>query len=475
MRACGRATRAPSRPAASRCSRRTSRTWAATAARPATSACSPTSPATPATSSPRWPRPRAAAARAAARRIAVGYEELPAVFDPVDAVAPGAPLLHADSRGVGAARRSRSACARSRTPTSATASGSSPATLRAAFAEADVVVEEAFRTPSAAHVPMEPHAALARVGRRAADAVDRHADAVQHARRPRRPLRPRRPRTSASSPRRWAARSAPRRSCAPRRSSPRSRARPAGRSRPCSTATRSSSRSTATRRRSASGSAPRRDGTLVAKELDCWVDTGAYADCGPGVATKMGYAGVGPYRIPHVRGRLATRSTRTCRPTAPSAATARCSRCGRPSARWTCWPSALGMSPLELRRKNLLRDGDRFATGEVMHDVHFEELPRRPPPTPSATRPTRAARACACCSRACRRRAAPQVAIERTPVGYVVRSRLDARWARASRALDPADGRASCSAASPARSRSRSPTPTRRRSTRAPPRAARRT
>ena len=45
----------------------------------------------------------------------------------------------------------------------------------------------------------------------------------------------------------------------------------------------------------------RRDGTLVAKELDCWVDTGAYADCGPGVATKLGYAGVGPYRIPHVR------------------------------------------------------------------------------------------------------------------------------------------------------------------------------
>ena len=45
----------------------------------------------------------------------------------------------------------------------------------------------------------------------------------------------------------------------------------------------------------------RRDGTLTAEEVDCWADTGAYADCGPGVATKMGYAGVGPYRIPHVR------------------------------------------------------------------------------------------------------------------------------------------------------------------------------
>ena len=31
-----------------------------------------------------------------------------------------------------------------------------------------------------------------------------------------------------------------------------------------------------------------RDGTLVAKRLDCWADTGAYADCGPGVATQDG-------------------------------------------------------------------------------------------------------------------------------------------------------------------------------------------
>src|ERR1044072_5719255 len=53
----------------------------------------------------------------------------------------------------------------------------------------------------------------------------------------------------------------------------------------------------------------RRDGTLVAKEVDCWCDTGAYADCGPGVATKMGYAGVGPYRSPHVRGGLLLVST----------------------------------------------------------------------------------------------------------------------------------------------------------------------
>src|SRR5215210_978794 len=32
------------------------------------------------------------------------------------------------------------------------------------------------------------------------------------------------------------------------------------------------------------------------------------------------------------------------------------------------------MDPLELRLKNVLRDGDRYCTGETMHDVHFERL-----------------------------------------------------------------------------------------------------
>ena len=116
----------------------------------------------------------------------------------------------------------------------------------------------------------------------------------------------------------------------------------------------------------------RRDGTLAAKEVDCWVDTGAYADCGPGVATKMGYAGVGPYRIPHVR--VDSLAIYTNLP--PNGAFRGY------GAMQSVWASErtmdllareLEMSPLELRRMNLLRDGDEFATGEVVRDVHFEE------------------------------------------------------------------------------------------------------
>jgi CO/xanthine dehydrogenase Mo-binding subunit len=33
---------------------------------------------------------------------------------------------------------------------------------------------------------------------------------------------------------------------------------------------------------------------------------------------------------------------------------------------------AIGMDPLEIRLKNVLHSGDKFATGETMHDVHFD-------------------------------------------------------------------------------------------------------
>ena len=104
--------------------------------------------------------PTAAAARAAARRVDVTYEELPAVFDAVEAVAPGAPLLHpdaAESAGEAVSIGVRpltgtNVCHRFRIRHGDAAAG---------FADADVIVSRAFRTPGAAHAPMEPHAALA--------------------------------------------------------------------------------------------------------------------------------------------------------------------------------------------------------------------------------------------------------------------------------------------------------------------------
>ncbi len=164
----------------------------------------------------------------------------------------------------------------------------------------------------------------------------------------------------------------------------------------------------------------RRDGTLVAKELDCWVDTGAYADCGPGVATKLGYAGVGPYRIPNVR--VDSLAIYTNLP--PNGAYRGY------GAMQSVWASErtmdllaakLDMSPLELRRINLLRDGDRFATGEVMHDVHFEECLQAAADAVGYEDDPRGKGLCVLL-KGMQTPSRAQISVERTPIGYVIRS-----------------------------------------------------
>ena len=120
----------------------------------------------------------------------------------------------------------------------------------------------------------------------------------------------------------------------------------------------------------------RRDGTLVAKAVDSSIDTGAYADCGPGVAVKIGYSAVGPYRIPHVS--VDSRCVYTNLP--PNGAFR---GFGATQAAWASeramdlLADRLGLDPLELRLKNVLRDGDVFCTGETMHDVHFADCLER--------------------------------------------------------------------------------------------------
>ena len=119
-----------------------------------------------------------------------------------------------------------------------------------------------------------------------------------------------------------------------------------------------------------------RDGTLVAKAVDSSIDTGAYADCGPGVAVKIGYSAVGPYRIPHVS--VDSRCVYTNLP--PNGAFR---GFGATQAAWASeramdlLADRLGLDPLELRLKNVLRDGDVFCTGETMHDVHFADCLER--------------------------------------------------------------------------------------------------
>ena len=362
--------------------------------------------------------PTPAAARAAAHAVEVSYEELPAVFDPVEAVAPGAPLLHpatAQSAGEAVSIGVRplpgtNVCHRFRIRHGDVAAG---------FDAADVVVQRAFRTPSAAHAPMEPHAALAEWGdggltlwTGTQTPFNTRADVAYAFGLDEADVRVVAPPMGGS----FGAKTFVRLEALVA-----ALARKAGR--PVKATLDHTEEFLCLNRHPATMRVrigAMRDGTLVAKELDCWVDTGAYADCGPGVATKLGYAGVGPYRIPHVR--VDALSIYTNLP--PNGAFR---GYGATQSVWAsertmdALAAELGMSPLELRRRNLLRDGDVFATGEVMHDVRFAECLDAAAAGVGYEDDPRGAGLCVLL-KGMQTPSRAAIAVERTPVGYVLRS-----------------------------------------------------
>jgi CO/xanthine dehydrogenase Mo-binding subunit len=362
--------------------------------------------------------PTRAEARAAAGLVDVEYEELPAVFDAVAALAPDAVLLHPDAAASAEEEVSigvrpipgTNVCHRFRLVSGDAAAG---------LAEADVVVEETFRTPSAAHVPMEPHAALAEwndgrltVWAGTQTPFNTRADLAGLF-----GLDPDRVRVVAPP----MGGSFGAKTFVRTEAVVAALARRAGR--PVKVVLDRAEEFVTLNRHPATirvRVGARRDGTLVAKEVDCWVDTGAYADCGPGVATKLGYAGIGPYRIPHVR--VEARAIYTNLP--PNGAYRGY------GAMQSVWASErtmdvlaerLGMSPLDLRRRNLLRDGDRFATGEVMRDVRFDECLQAAADAVGYEADPRGKGLCVLL-KGMQTPSRAAIAVERTPVGYVVRS-----------------------------------------------------
>jgi CO/xanthine dehydrogenase Mo-binding subunit len=316
--------------------------------------------------------PTREAARAAAQAVVVDVEELPAVFDALDAAREDAPLLHA-----GLSVSSNDAAYFGIRPVAGTnichRFRIRHGDVDAGFAAADVVVEGTFRTPAAAHVPMEPHATVARF------TDDGRLEVI----------------TGTQTP--FNMRMELAAMFGLDEEDVRIVVPPMGGSFGAKTFTRQEGVAAALARKAGRPVklvldrteefltlnrhpsivhvrlGATRAGDLVAKAVTCWADTGAYADCGPGVAQKMGFAAPGPYRIPNCWVDAHAIYTNT----PPNGAFRGY------GAMQSIWASErtmdlvaarLGMSPLELRRRNLLRDGDAYATGEVMHDTCFEEL-----------------------------------------------------------------------------------------------------
>ena len=109
----------------------------------------------------------------------------------------------------------------------------------------------------------------------------------------------------------------------------------------------------------------RRDGELVALDAALISDSGAYAALSPWVLFYSLVTATGPYRIPHVHVDAVTAYTNN--PIASAYRTfGSIQTCVAYEGQMDALAAALGMDPLELRERNFLRKGDSIATGQVL-------------------------------------------------------------------------------------------------------------
>jgi CO/xanthine dehydrogenase Mo-binding subunit len=114
------------------------------------------------------------------------------------------------------------------------------------------------------------------------------------------------------------------------------------------------------------------DGTLVARECEIHLDTGAYAEIGPRVAKKSGYTAAGPYRIPNLK--IDSYSVYTNKPPAGAFRGFGVSQSAwAVESQMDIIAAALKMDPLELRLKNGYVNGDRFVTEEILRSIGLKD------------------------------------------------------------------------------------------------------
>ncbi|MGB7700527.1 MAG: xanthine dehydrogenase family protein molybdopterin-binding subunit [Pseudolabrys sp.] len=116
-----------------------------------------------------------------------------------------------------------------------------------------------------------------------------------------------------------------------------------------------------------------KDGRIIARKCEVWWNGGAYADIGPRVTQKSGFTASGPYDIDNVSidsYALYTNLT-------PAGALR---GFGVPQLVWAyeshtdMIARALNRDPLEFRKQNLLRDGRPQATGTILKDAAIEKV-----------------------------------------------------------------------------------------------------
>lgn len=117
----------------------------------------------------------------------------------------------------------------------------------------------------------------------------------------------------------------------------------------------------------------KRDGTVTARTIKFYYDTGAYSGNGPTTTTLVCNVACGLYRVPNLRidgycvytNKMNFGSFRG--PSAPQTAFVLESHMDSLAAR-------IGMDPLEFRLKNLLKEGEQTGLGQVLRDVDYHAV-----------------------------------------------------------------------------------------------------
>jgi CO/xanthine dehydrogenase Mo-binding subunit len=297
----------------------------------------------------------AAAAAEAAPLVEVDYEELPYVVDALEAARPGAPVIHDDwpDNGCGSWRLRHG----------------DPGT---ALATADRVYSGVYFSPSASHVPMEPMVCLADwsggglevwTSTQAPHAVREALEKMFGL--PAGGARVRTLNVGGGYGAKTQVKIEPMVACAARAAGRPVRMELA-RDEVFLTAAKHAATVELT-------TGVLSDGTIVARRVSVAYNAGAYA-LSSVVASGQGLTRAnGPYTIPNVAIESVATYTNTV-PSCPFRGAMTSQLAFAYESQLDDIAADLGMDPLALRRKNLLRDGDVYPTGEAMHDMHYDGL-----------------------------------------------------------------------------------------------------
>jgi CO/xanthine dehydrogenase Mo-binding subunit len=303
--------------------------------------------------------------------IDVEYEELPAVTNLDEALAPGAPLVHDSAARGGELMGQRYEPPKEFSGTNLCYRFSyAKGDVEAGFKKADHVFEDTFTFPRVQHFSMEPHATVAHVegeqitlwaGTQEPFTLREHLAEIF--RTPLNKIRVIVPYVGGGYGGKLAVKTEPLAAALSWKAK-----RPVRLAHTIEESFRTVTRHPA---RVKIKTGVTKDGKLLARQ--CWIhmETGAYADAGPRVTQKAGYRCFGPYRLPHMKTDAYTVYTNTV----PGGAYR---GFGTLQVTWAyesqmdIIAEKLSLDPLEFRLKNLLKKGELYTPGDTPVDCDLK-------------------------------------------------------------------------------------------------------